>query len=247
MEISAISSGLCALGVSAQPTTRTDSQTNQAAAASGERTSSLQSTDGFSSSSYSGSDVSGTVYTRADAAKGLSTKEVQELTTQQLAAYSQMISTMASAQLNASSNSTSAVAGASSLTSTLQGIISSSGSTSIRDLVSSLQVSSSDVAAAQDAVSADGEWGVDSVASNIVDMAVSLSGGDASKFETLRSAVIAGYQSAAQRWGVDDISQMPSITTDTYNEVMNRFDYLESNGSMVGYVYGQTNIAEDNS
>ncbi|MDO5601829.1 MAG: hypothetical protein Q4G07_03580 [Oscillospiraceae bacterium] len=82
-------------------------------------------------------------------------------------------------------------------------------------------VGGSDSAKAAASIAEDGEWGVNAVATRIMDMAKALSGGDASKFDTLKNAVIKGFDAAQAAWGK---SKMPSITSQTYDEVMNRFD-----------------------
>ncbi len=83
---------------------------------------------------------------------------------------------------------------------------------------------------------------VDSVATRIMDMAVSLSGGDSSKLSTLRDAVKKGFEQAGQAWG----DELPEICNNTYDEVMKRFDYWESNGSMQGYVYNAAATETEN-
>ena len=93
--------------------------------------------------------------------------------------------------------------------------------------------------AAQQAISEDGEWGVNAVATRIVDMCVSLSGGDSSKLDEMRAAVEKGFEQAGVQWG----TSLPSICNDTHDEINKRFDYWEQNGSMDGYVYGVTNVA----
>ncbi|MDD3569663.1 MAG: hypothetical protein PHY44_00980 [Lachnospiraceae bacterium] len=84
---------------------------------------------------------------------------------------------------------------------------------------------------AQAAIAADGDWGVNAVATRIMDMAVGLSGGDASKISLLRGAVEKGFENATKAWG----GELPSICNDTYEEISKRFDYWESNGSLDGY------------
>lgn len=84
---------------------------------------------------------------------------------------------------------------------------------------------------AAQAISKDGEWGVNAVATRLLDMAVSLSGGDVSKIAELRSAVEAGFKAAGDVLG----GTLPGVCQDTYTETMNRFDYWEQHGSMDGY------------
>lgn len=85
---------------------------------------------------------------------------------------------------------------------------------------------------AAQAISKDGEWGVNAVATRLLDMAVSLSGGDISKIAELRSAVEAGFKAAGDVTG----GELPGICQDTYTETMTRFDYWAQNGSMDGYI-----------
>ena len=86
--------------------------------------------------------------------------------------------------------------------------------------------------AAAEAISENGNWGVNAVATRLIDMAISLSGGDMSKISMLREAVQKGF---AQ---VGNMEDLPEVCQQTYDEVMKRFDYLEQNRSMEGY--GQT-------
>lgn len=86
--------------------------------------------------------------------------------------------------------------------------------------------------AAAEAISENGNWGVNAVSTRIIDMAVNLSGGDTSKIGMLREAVQKGF---AQ---VGKLEDLPEVCQQTYDEIMKRFDYLEENGTMDGY--GQT-------
>lgn len=72
-----------------------------------------------------------------------------------------------------------------------------------------------------------GEYSVDAVATRIFDMAKSLSGGDSSKISLLRDAVKKGFEAAGAELG----GKLPSISTETYNEVMKRFDDWENEGT----------------
>ena len=87
-------------------------------------------------------------------------------------------------------------------------------------------------------VSEEGPYGVNAVASSLVDMAVALSGGDPEKFEMLRGAVEDGFKAAGVDLGLgDEMSDLPQVSQDTFTEVMKRFDHYEKNGSMDGYEY----------
>lgn len=88
-------------------------------------------------------------------------------------------------------------------------------------------VTPADSAKAAASIADGGEYSVDAVAGRIMDMAKALSGGDASKLEDLRAAVQKGFKAAGKELGV---SKQPSITNDTYNEVMKRFDAWKNEG-----------------
>lgn len=100
-----------------------------------------------------------------------------------------------------------------------------------KDLFSKMNITPAASADAAQSISADGEWGVDAVAGRVMDMAVSLSGGDSSKFAVLKDAFEKGFAAAEKQWG----GKLPGISYDTQKEIQNRFDYLEKNGSMDGY------------
>ena len=74
--------------------------------------------------------------------------------------------------------------------------------------------------AAQEAISEDGEWGVEAVAQRLFDFAQALSGGDPSKAEMLREAVKTVFGAAESAWG----GKLPDITGKTYDRVMEMFD-----------------------
>ena len=82
------------------------------------------------------------------------------------------------------------------------------------------------------AISEDGAWGVNAVATRLMDMAIQLSGGDVSKAEMLREAVQKGFEQ------VGALEDLPEVCQETYAEVMKRFDYWIEHGSMDGYVMG---------
>ncbi len=91
-----------------------------------------------------------------------------------------------------------------------------------------LTVTDQDIEAAKESIAEGGEWSVNSVADRIMNMAYALSGGDESKLETLKNAVIRGFSQAG--FDPDNRSTMPAITGDTYDEIMTRFDDWEENG-----------------
>ncbi len=80
-----------------------------------------------------------------------------------------------------------------------------------------------DIDASEKAISDDGNYSVDAVATRIMDMATALAGDDPEKISTLRDAVIKGFGQAAKTLGLKD-DDMPDITKRTYTEIMKRFD-----------------------
>ena len=75
------------------------------------------------------------------------------------------------------------------------------------------------------AVSDEGEWGVDAVATRIFDLASAIAGNDPDKLEKMRAAVEEGFNQAGITWSnATGLNSMPDITEKTYNEIMSRFD-----------------------
>lgn len=89
---------------------------------------------------------------------------------------------------------------------------------------SASEITLQDINEAKESVDEGGYWSVESVAGRIMDMAKTLAGGDASKFELLKNAVIKGFGGAVSKLGFDSMDEMPEITAKTYDEVMKRFD-----------------------
>lgn len=81
-------------------------------------------------------------------------------------------------------------------------------------------ISPEDQAAAQEAISEDGYWGVKQTSERIVSFAKALVGGDPSRVEEMRDAFIKGYQAAEKAWG----GALPEISRQTYDAVMKLFD-----------------------
>jgi len=101
------------------------------------------------------------------------------------------------------------------------------------DLFKNITVTPEQKLEAQKAISEDGEWGVNAVATRIMDMVQALSGGDASKADELKAAVDKGFEQAGAQWG----TSLPEISQRTHDEINKRFDYWKENGSMDGYEY----------
>lgn len=75
----------------------------------------------------------------------------------------------------------------------------------------------------------DPAWGVEAVATRILDFAKSLAGDDPSKIDMLRDAVKKGFEAAASAWG----SELPGISQRTYDKIMEGFDEWQNPSSAV--------------
>jgi len=82
-------------------------------------------------------------------------------------------------------------------------------------------------AQAQAAIAEDGYWGVEQTSQRIVDFAMALTGGDTSKAEEMRDAFEKGFKEATKSWG----KTLPSISQDTYDAVMKKFDAWVGKGN----------------
>lgn len=83
-----------------------------------------------------------------------------------------------------------------------------------------ITIDSETQAAAQEAISENGYFGVNKTSERIIDFAKALSGGDKSKIETLRNAFKEGFESAKEAFG----GELPEISQQTYDKVMQGFD-----------------------
>ena len=93
-----------------------------------------------------------------------------------------------------------------------------------KSLFEGITISPAEKQAAIDAISPGGAWSPETVAGNILNMAKALSGGDVSKLELLKEAVIKGFAAAEEEWGGD----LPGITDETYDLIMKGFDEWEA-------------------
>lgn len=78
-------------------------------------------------------------------------------------------------------------------------------------------------AAAKAAISEDGYWGVEQTSDRIVKYALALAGNDPDQLEKMIEATKKGFSQAEKVWG----GPMPSITGQTYNAVMEKFDKIK--------------------
>ena len=83
-------------------------------------------------------------------------------------------------------------------------------------------------AKAQEAISENGYWGVSQTSSRLLEFAKTVSGGDPSKIETLRSAFKEGFEQAKEAFG----GELPEISQQTYDKVMEGFDAWEKGESI---------------
>jgi len=84
-------------------------------------------------------------------------------------------------------------------------------------------------------------YGVDAMATKLMDMALSLSGGNSEKADLLMDAVYDGFSQAEAIWG----DELPGVSQATLKEVENRFEYWKENGTMDGYEFQGYDILED--
>lgn len=82
------------------------------------------------------------------------------------------------------------------------------------------QLTDEEIEWAKQAISEGGEYSVDAVATNIMDMAKALAGETGEYISMLKEAVDMGFEQATSIFG----GNMPDITGETYNEIMKRFD-----------------------
>lgn len=106
------------------------------------------------------------------------------------------------------------------------GMVNKQGGYATDAMKSLLEIDKDTQAAAQQAISEDGEWGVDQTAARILDFAKALSGGDPSKIATLKDAVQKGFKAAEKVWG----GKLPDISYQTLDKIMQGFDEWEKEG-----------------
>lgn len=82
------------------------------------------------------------------------------------------------------------------------------------------------IAQAKEDISEDGYWGVKQTSDRIFDFAMALSGGDEETMEKMKAAVEKGFKLATKSWG----RELPGISNDTYDAVMEKFDNFFNNG-----------------
>lgn len=92
-----------------------------------------------------------------------------------------------------------------------------------------LTVDAETKAAAQEAISENGYWGVKQTSERIFQMAQALAGDDPEKMKEMQAAVAKGYEAAGKAWGGD----LPGIAGQTIDAVNKMFDdYFAQNGKV---------------
>lgn len=151
-------------------------------------------------------------------------KTLEEMENQRLNAMQQMITDMLAKQSDAK--------GFSNLFDTEQSSDSLFASYKLKlELSAEITVSEQDKQDAADSISADGYWSSESVSDRILEMAELLANGDSEKLSTLKDAILKGFEGAVSLFGKDSLDDMPEITSQTYDLVMNKFDKWEKSFS----------------
>lgn len=75
-------------------------------------------------------------------------------------------------------------------------------------------------AAATEAISEDGEFGVKKTSERIFEFALALTGGDEKLMKKMQEAVTEGFSQATAAWG----KELPSITKDTFDAITQKFN-----------------------
>ena len=90
------------------------------------------------------------------------------------------------------------------------------------DKLAMLEVDQETIAQAKADVGEGGYWSVEKTSERILDFAKAITGGDPSKVEDMRKAIVSGFGAAADVWSSN--KKMPQITQDTFDAVMKGLD-----------------------
>lgn len=90
----------------------------------------------------------------------------------------------------------------------------------IKGYFENLQVDEATRLKAQQDISEDGYWGVKQTSSRIIEFAIGVSGGDASKLAELKAAIEKGFAAAEKAWG----GELPEICRQTKEAVFKGLD-----------------------
>lgn len=151
--------------------------------------------------------------------KGLSAEEIKSLDEQRLSGLKDMVQKLISGQAEKAG----------------------SADFSFINAKFSIEITAESVNSVENDIFNDPNFGVDAMATKLMNMAISLSGGNSEKADLLLAAVQKGFDEATGAWG----DKLPDVCRATRVEVENRFAYWKENGSMDGYEYKGYTIPED--
>lgn len=95
----------------------------------------------------------------------------------------------------------------------------------LKGFLKNLVVDKETILKAKEDIAEDGYYGVKKTSDRIFSFASSLIGDDLGKLEKMRNAVDKGFDNVREMWG----DELPDISKDTYDSVMQKFDDLEKN------------------
>lgn len=90
----------------------------------------------------------------------------------------------------------------------------------LKEFYEKLEVDEKTSLAAQQEIAEDGFWGVKQTGQRAIEFAIALSGGDTSKAELLKNAIIEGYKAAEAAWG----GELPEICKQTQEATLKGLD-----------------------
>ncbi|MBP2638758.1 MAG: hypothetical protein H6Q72_4665 [Firmicutes bacterium] len=90
----------------------------------------------------------------------------------------------------------------------------------LKEFYENLEVDEKTSLAAQQEIAEDGFWGVKQTSQRAIEFAIALSGGDTSKVELLKNAIVEGYKAAEAAWG----GELPEICKQTQEATLKGLD-----------------------
>lgn len=102
--------------------------------------------------------------------------------------------------------------------------------TSLADMFKNITVDPATIAQAQEDIGEDGYWGIEQTSDRLVSMAQALSGGDATKADTLIAAMEKGFKQATEAWG-EDLPDICRQTVDAATEKLNKWKESLNSGA----------------
>lgn len=102
--------------------------------------------------------------------------------------------------------------------------------TSLADMFKNITVDPATIAQAQEDIGEDGYWGIEQTSDRLVSMAQALSGGDATKADTLIAAMEKGFKQATEAWG-EDLPDICRQTVDAATKKLNKWKESLNSGA----------------